>query len=49
MFVILMLIPNKSCSIKEILDDLQSVTAQILKKYQVIKSDNYCPRFNPSD
>lgn len=44
-----MLIHNKSCSIKEILDDLQSVTVQILKKYQVIKSDNYCPRFNPND
>lgn len=26
MFVILMLIHNKSCSIKEILDDLQSAT-----------------------
>lgn len=42
-----MLIHNKSCCIKEILDDLQSATVQILKNFQVIKSDNYCPRFNP--
>lgn len=47
MFVMLMLIHNKSCCIKEILDDLQSASVQILKKHQVIKSDNYWPRFNP--
>lgn len=44
-FIILMLILNKSCCIKEILDDLQSATVQIFKKYQVIKSDNYWPRW----
>lgn len=42
-----MLIRNKSCCIKEVLDNLQSTTVQILKKYQVTKSDNYWHRFNP--